>query len=115
MAYTKGSTYIWSDGEQLHLWSETGLDHWQSIPAYGGKPGGSGVQIDEAIADQFAVMRFAELLKLGEARSAIEQAIAHWGGNFGCTALEELAPILRAFCEQQDGHPGSGPAGEGGA
>ena len=100
MAYTKGSTYIWSDGEQLHLWSEEGLDHWQSIPEYGDKPNGSGVQIPEPLADQFAVMRFAELLKSGEACAAINLAIAQWGGNFGCVALEELAPSLLAFCEQ---------------
>ena len=100
MAYTKGSTYIWSDGEQLHLWSEEGLDHWQSVPEYGEKSNGSGVQIPESVADQFAVMRFAELLKSGEASAAIEKALAQWGGNFGCVALEELAPRLRVFCEE---------------
>lgn len=99
MAYTKGSTYIWSDGEQLHLWSEEGLDHWQSIPEYGEKPKGSGVQIPEPVADQFAVMRFAELLKSGEACAVINRTVSQWGGNFGCVALEELAPRLLTFCE----------------
>lgn len=100
MSYTKGSTYIWSDGERLHLWSESGLDHWQSIPEYGDKPNGSGVQIDEAIADQFAVMRFAELLKSSAASSAIEQAVAQWGGNYGCAALKALAPQIHSFCKE---------------
>lgn len=96
MAYTKGSTCIWSDGDRLHVWCEEGLDHWQSIPAYGDKPDASGVHIPESVADEFAVMRFAELVKSGDVSAVIERALARWGGNFGCAALEELAPRLRA-------------------
>ena len=99
MSYTKGSTYIWSDGEQLHLWADQGLDHWQTMDQYADKPGASGVQIPEHVADQFAVMRFAELLKLGKAQAAVDEALAQWSGNFGCVALEELAPVIRRFCE----------------
>ncbi len=99
MSYTKGSTYIWSDGEQLHLWADEGMDHWQSMEQYSNKPSASGVQISEQVADQFAVMRFAELLKSGEAHAAIEQALAQWAGNFGCVALEEFAPVMRQFCD----------------
>jgi hypothetical protein len=99
VSYTKGSTYIWSDGEQLHLWADEGLDHWESMEQYTDMPMASGVQIPEQIADQFAVMRFAELLKSGEAGAAVEQALARWAGNFGCSALEELAPVIRRFCQ----------------
>lgn len=99
MSYTKGSTYIWSDGGQLHLWADEGLDHWKSMDQYADKPSASGVQIPEQVADPFAVMRFAELLKSGEAAAAIDQALAQWAGNFGCSALEELGPIIRRFCE----------------
>jgi hypothetical protein len=95
VAYIKGKTHIWSDGGRLHLWSETGLDNWQSMEAYQGKAEASGVQISEATADEFAVMRFAELIKLGTLNSVIRRALAH--GNFGGQALVELAPLLRTI------------------
>jgi hypothetical protein len=92
VAYIRGSTYIWSDGEHLHLWAEDGLDGWQSMEQFSGKPNASGVQIAEALVDQFAVMRFAELVKAGRVKSVMEVALAH--GNFGGAALAELAPLL---------------------
>ena len=95
MAYIKGSTYIWSDGEHLHLWSETGLDHWQSMEAYQNKPNASGVQISEESIDEFAVMRFAELVKLGTVANVIDRALSH--ENFGGQALLELAQELKAI------------------
>lgn len=94
MAYIKGATYIWSDGDNLHLWSETGRDNWQSMEAYQDKPDAAGVQISERAADEFAVMRFAELVKLGTLQQVIERALKH--DNFGGQALAELAPILKA-------------------
>ena len=102
MAYTKGSTYIWSDGEHLHIWAEQGLDDWQSMLQYEGKPNASGVQISDAIADQFAIMRFAELLKSRQGAAVMQQTLAQWGGNFGCAALEELASVIHAFCVKHD-------------
>ena len=65
------------------------------MEAYSGKPNASGVQIPERAADEFVVMRFAELVKLGLAQEAIERALTH--GNFGGTALAELAPTLRTL------------------
>ncbi|WP_457425287.1 hypothetical protein [Roseateles sp. P5_E7] len=94
MAYIKGSTHIWSDGEKLHLWCVSGLDNWQSMEAYEGNPNASGVQISEAVADEFSVMRFAELVKLGKVQEVVRRALAH--GNFGGTALAELASVLEA-------------------
>ena len=99
MSYTKGSTYIWSDGDQLHLWADAGLDDWKSMEQYIDKPNASGVQIPEHVADQFAILRFAEILKSGKVSSVVEQTLAQWAGNFGCIALEELAPSLIRFGE----------------
>jgi hypothetical protein len=93
MAYMRGEDYIWSDGEQLHVWSESGMDHWPSI--YEGKRGASGVQIPEPLADEFAVMRFAELVRIGQASEAMDRALAKWQGNDGCAALEEFAERLK--------------------
>lgn len=65
MSYTRGSTYIWSDDEHVHLWGEAGMDDWPQMASYAGNPAASGVQISHDIADEFAVMRVAELLTLG--------------------------------------------------
>ena len=54
------------------------------------------MQIEETIADQFAVMRFAELVKTGKVDDAIEKALAQ--GNFGCAALADVAPLLKRVC-----------------
>jgi len=94
MSYTRGETYIWSDGDHLHLWSESGMDNWPAMEAYAGKPGASGVQITEEIADEFAVMRVAELLAMGELSGAVQRALSKWSGNFGCHALERHSEHL---------------------
>lgn len=95
MAYTRGEIYIWSDGTHLHLWSETGMDDWPAMEGYEGNAAASGVQIPEPVADEFAAMRFAEILASGRAVDVIERTLRHWGGNFGCVALERLATQLR--------------------
>ena len=95
MAYFKGSPYIWSDGTHLHLWSDDGLDDWQSMEAYVDLPDASGVQIDETVMDQFAVMRVAELLENGTLLSVIEQALANM--NFGANALRGCEAVLRSL------------------
>lgn len=95
MAYIKDRVHIWSDGEALHIWSENGMDDWQSMEAYAGKPNASGVQIPEDVADEFAVMRFAELVKLGRVQDVIVRALAH--GNFGGSSLQEMVPVLSAL------------------
>ncbi len=94
MSYTRGETYIWSDGEKLHIWSESGLDDWQTNERFGEIENASGVCISESIADEFAVMRFAELLHSGAVADAVKRALQKWNGNFGCAALEELEESL---------------------
>jgi hypothetical protein len=101
MSYTRGETYIWSDGERLHIWSESGMDDWHEAEKYEGNPNASGVQITESIADDFAVMRFAEILKAGNAQKSIESALANWSGNSGCEALEQFAEQLRQLLENK--------------
>lgn len=88
MAYLRGSTYIWSDGTNLHVWSEDQPDDSIRPEAYN-----SAIAIPESLADQFAVMRFAELMKLGLLDKVIDQALE--SGNFGSSALAGLAPLLR--------------------
>ena len=74
------------------------MDDWQATERYAGNPAASGVQIAESVADEFAVMRFAELLKLGEASITIERALSKWTGNSGCAALEQLAKHMQRIC-----------------
>jgi hypothetical protein len=102
VAYTRGTTYIWSDSEHLHIWSETGQDHWSQIEQYQAKPNASGVQIAETIADEFAVMRFAELVASGEVAAVVARALSNWNGNTGCQALERVAPQLANLAGQSD-------------
>lgn len=68
------------------------------MEAYQGNPNASGVQISEVAADEFAVMRFAELVKLGIVSETIDRALAH--GNFGGSALSELALTLKGLKRQ---------------
>ena len=88
MSYFRGSTYIGSSGETLHRWTEDKHDDSRLSEGYA-----SGVEIPEPVADQFAVMRVAELIKLGQLNAVIDAALTQ--GNFGGDALAGLAPLLR--------------------
>ena len=59
MAYLRGATCIWSDGERIHLWSEDGLDRWRDT-SFGQHPEASGLALREAVPDHFVCMRFAQ-------------------------------------------------------
>ena len=91
MAYLRGSTYIWSDGDRVHLWSQDGLDHWHDT-GFGQYPAASGVAVREEILDQFVCMRFAELVAAGKLELTIRNAVNAASGNFGCDALSALGP-----------------------
>ena len=86
MSYFRGDHYVWSDGDCLHLWSaapyEPANDHYAA-----------GVSMPEALMDQFAVMRFAELVWLGRADAAITDALQVM--NFGGDALRARADDIR--------------------
>jgi hypothetical protein len=89
MSYFRGDPYIWSDRERLHLWT-IAADDTLGHDAYA-----AGVEIPEATMDQFAVMRFAELLELGIARKTIAEALDNT--NFGGDCLRRHAGTLQAL------------------
>ena len=73
MAYIRGANYIWHDDDHVHFWAADGLDNWQEsgwiedVPSKttegGDEVGPSGVALDQAVADLYVVMRFAELVQ----------------------------------------------------
>jgi hypothetical protein len=68
------------------------------LPHADGAP--SGVGLPQEIADEYAVMRFAQLIAEAGLRATIDRALAHGGGNGGCMALPQYADRLRnAFPE----------------
>jgi len=89
MSYFRGDPYIWSDGERLHLWTAS------SYVPFNDEAYAAGVQIPEATMDQFAVMRFAELLELGIAGKTIAEALGNT--NFGGDCLRRHAATLQAL------------------
>lgn len=106
MSYLRGAYYIWSCHRQTHFWAVDGNDGWnESGWAYGIRERSrdmasapSGVGLPQAIADEYAVMRFAELVVERDLHLAIDRALESGGGNGGCTALQQLADsIKRAF------------------
>lgn len=100
MSYTRGSTYIWSDDEHVHLWCESGMDDWPQMASYADNPAASGVQICHEIADEFAVMRVAELLATGTLAATVDRALAKWAGNLGCRALESQLDRLTGLSKR---------------
>ena len=119
MAYMRGAHYLWSDGERVHFWSAEGYDGWDDsvwAEGYGGAPpdlerplpGPSGVCLPEAVADEYVLMRLAQLVEEGAAVAALDRAVARQGGNWGATALAEVAPALRAALAAVQGSPAPG-------
>jgi hypothetical protein len=50
--------------------------------------------------DEFVVMRLAQMVKDNLFEDAIDRAIEHCGGNFGCDALSQAAKSLKAVFRQ---------------
>jgi hypothetical protein len=104
MSYMRGDTYIWHDGENVHLWSADGKDGWdQSVWDTGITGKGpsdeeesdpdvkaSGVMIPESVLDELVVMRLAEMIQERKAGEAVKRAISKWSGNGGCLALKNV-------------------------
>lgn len=84
MSYFRGDTYLWSDGEALHLW--TRRSYSLANESYS-----SGVSIPEAVMDQFATMRFAELLQSGQAHVAIKASLESGNSGSACLRMHSLA------------------------
>ena len=104
MSYMRGACYIWRDDDRVHVWAEDGYDGWgDSSWAEGRKHaptpdsahgGASGVGIRQEIADGYVVMRLAELVAEQRIGAVVETAVATFGGNGGCLALQKLAAEL---------------------
>lgn len=102
VSYMRGGYYLWRDDERVHVWVADGYDGWdESIWAepraaetdVGARP--SGVGVPQAVADEYAVMRVAELLRDGGLAAAVDRALVRHAGNGGCEALAQHAATLR--------------------
>ncbi len=102
MAYFRGENYIWSDGDDLHLWVREGLDQWNNVgwcfdeneQTY---PNASGVAVPENFINQFVMMRLAEILVHStpeQVEKLIDEACAV--GNFGSDCLKRNIQTLKA-------------------
>ena len=114
MSYMRGDTYIWSDGGRLHLWVADGYDGWdEALWAMDDKDQrcedrvkASGIGIAEAVMDEFVMMRLAQMLEEELVDGAIERAVAHSSGNFGCAALVQQREQLQAVFRRLGRHGG---------
>ena len=117
MSYMLGRQYLWGDGTHIHIWSAEGYDGWdESSWARGfdpptdrrsaafGRP--SGVSVRQKVADEYVVMRMAELMATGEFSAAVDRALGNHAGNPGCKALADHAPSLRAALSHLAPKPG---------
>lgn len=97
MSYLRGKTYIWGDGQWMHIWDDEGQDGWRES-VWGHEIAGeeaSGVAVRYETLDRFVAMRFAEIVEEGRLAEVIEQSV---NGNFGSYALERLRErLLRCF------------------
>ena len=111
MPYIVGRQYIWVDDTNVHFWSAEGYDGWDESSwvkgfepptdrrsAAFGRP--DGVSLRQKVADEYVVMRMAELMARGEIGAVMDRALANHGENTGCQALVERAPALRAALSQ---------------
>lgn len=97
MSYMRGDIYIWADGTSVHFWARDGYDAWDEAGWHDSTQAAeaSGVALSQEVADEYVVMRMAEMLDEGCVGAAIEQALAKYSGNGGCRALAEHDGILR--------------------
>lgn len=99
MSYMHGDIYIWAGDTSVHFWARDGYDGWNEAGWYDPThaTGASGVALPQTVADEYVVMRMAEMLNEGCVVAAIDQALAKYRGNGGCLALAEHAEILRTI------------------
>jgi hypothetical protein len=106
-----GRQYVWVDATHVHIWSAEGYDGWDESSwvqgfeapterrsAAFGRPGG--VSLRQRVADEYVVMRMAELVAAGEFTAAMDRALTNHAENRGCQALIEHAPSLRAALDR---------------
>lgn len=108
MSYMRGDNYIWSAGEQLHIWVADGYDGcdqavWaadESEKRRKGRENASGVGNYEGVMDEFVMMRFAQMIEEGMVEEAIDRAVARSGGNFDCEVLAKKKKAVEAALGQ---------------
>lgn len=100
MSYMRGACYIWRDDDRVHVWAGDGDDGWDESSWAEGRTDvpesvqlgpASGVGVRQEVADAYVVMRLAEVVAEQRLGAVIEAAVADFGGNGGCLALQKLA------------------------
>ena len=105
----RGNYYLWSDGDNMHIWVADG-DGWDESGWNTGpndqprdfgldaesKP--SGVKIPEKMLNEFVMMRVAEMIHEDVVDETIDRAIKH--GNFGGMILKKNAEKLKTALSQ---------------
>jgi hypothetical protein len=108
MSYMRGDIYIWADGTHVHFWARDGYDGWDEAgwhePTQTAQA--SGVALPQTVADEYVVMRMAQMLDEGCVIIAIEHALEKFSGNGGCHALAEHAEVLREAARKVGPKPG---------
>ena len=109
MSYMRGDIYIWADSTYVHFWAREGYDGWDEAGWHDPTQaaGASGVALPQAVADEYVVMRMAQMLDEGCVVAAIEQALEKFRGNGGCLALAEHAWVLREAAAKVIPKPGA--------
>jgi hypothetical protein len=108
MAYMRGDYYLWSDGDNLHVWVANGYDGWDEAGWALDKDGkrsadrmnASGVSIPEKVMDALVMMRLAQMIDEGLVGEAIDRAVGEYGGNVGSTTLAKNAEQLKTALMQ---------------
>lgn len=101
MAYTRGDYYLWSDDSRVHIWVRDGYDGWDDSVWNEGSGGGkgevqpSGVAVPLQVADEFVVMRVAQLIESRQLTDVVTRTVEKWEGNGGCCALTQLGARLK--------------------
>ncbi len=104
MAYMRGDYYLWSDGDNLHIWVADGYDSWdEAIWAVdddgkrnADRLNASGVSIPERVMDAFVMMRLAQMIDEGLVGEAIDRVIGEYGGSGGSSLLAKNTQKLKA-------------------
>lgn len=93
MAYMRGNCYVWRDDRAIHFWAMDGHDSWDESVWVQSRNNGSapsGVSLPQEVADEYVVMRVAELVRDGLFMGAVDRALASHAGHFGCAATRRF-------------------------
>jgi hypothetical protein len=74
------------------------------VTAAQGDAAPSGLGLRQEVVDEYVAMRLAEMVRERLLAGAVERALDKHGGNFGCSALRELRPVILAALSASDPH-----------